>query len=187
MKKPPNYLYKYVSIINKSYQTRSGDKFLHIYCRTECSANSFFPYTIKEWNNSSPEIRKSVSHEVFKNLLLKVIRHSPNSLFNVPGSLGIKPLARLRLGLSHLREHKCNHNLQDTINLLCSCSLESESTTHFFPRCLNFTDLPKCLMNELVKTDSCILTLDQKSFTKLLLYGDGRYDSKTNKSIILVI
>ena len=41
-------------------------------------------------------------------------------------------------------------------------------------------------MNELVKTDSCILTLDQKSFTKLLLYGDGRYDSKTNKSIILV-
>ena len=41
-------------------------------------------------------------------------------------------------------------------------------------------------MNELVKIDSCILTLDQKSFTKLLLYGDGRYDSKTNKSIILV-
>ena len=132
MNKPPNYLYKYVSVINKSYQTRSGDKFLHIYCRTECSANSFFPYTIKEWNNLSPEIRKSVSHEVFKNLLLKVIRHSPNSLFNVPGSLGIKPLARLRLGLSHLREHKCNHNLQDTINLLCSCSLESESTSHFF-------------------------------------------------------
>ena len=41
-------------------------------------------------------------------------------------------------------------------------------------------------MNELVKIDSCVLTLDQKSFTKLLLYGDGRYDSKTNKSIILV-
>ena len=41
-------------------------------------------------------------------------------------------------------------------------------------------------MNELVKIDSCILTLDQKSFTKFLLYGDGRYDSKTNKSITLV-
>ena len=46
----------------------------------------------------------------------------------------------------------------------------------------------KCLMNELIKIDSCILTLDrldEKSFTKFLLYGDGRYDSKTNKSIIL--
>ena len=29
-------------------------------------------------------------------------------------------------------------------------------------------------MNELIKIDSCILTLDDKSFTKLLLYGDGR-------------
>ena len=37
-----------------------------------------------------------------------------------------------------------------------------------------------------VKTDSWILTLDEISFTKLLLYGDDRYDSKTNKSTILV-
>ena len=40
-------------------------------------------------------------------------------------------------------------------------------------------------MNELIKIDSCTLTLDEKSFTKLLLYGDGRYDSKANKNIIL--
>ena len=40
-------------------------------------------------------------------------------------------------------------------------------------------------MNELIKTDSCILTLDEKFFTKLLVYGDSRFDSKTNKSIIL--
>ena len=98
---------------------------------------------------------------------------------------GIKLLTRLCLGLSHLREHKFNHNFQDTINPLCSCSLESESTTHFFLRCQNFMDLCKCLMNELIKIDSCVLTLDEKSFMKLLLYGDDRYDSKTNKSIIL--
>ena len=40
-------------------------------------------------------------------------------------------------------------------------------------------------MNELIKTDSCILKLDEKSFTKMLLYGDVRYDKKTNRSIIL--
>ena len=41
-------------------------------------------------------------------------------------------------------------------------------------------------MNEFFKTDdSCILTLDEKSFTKLLVYGDCRDDSKTNKRIIL--
>ena len=40
-------------------------------------------------------------------------------------------------------------------------------------------------MNELTKIDPCIFTLDEKSFTKLFLYGDGKYDSKTNKTIIL--
>ena len=114
MNKSPNYLYDYVSTINQSYQTRSGGEFLHVYCRTEYFANSFFPYTIKEWNNLSPEIRKSVSYEVFKNSLLKFIRPSPKSLCKVSDSLGIKLLTRLRLGLSHLREHKSNPN---TINL----------------------------------------------------------------------
>ena len=55
----------------------------------------------------------------------------------------------------------------------------------FFLRCQNFIDLRKCFMNDVIKIGSCILTLDEKSFTKLLMYGDGRYDSKTNKSIIL--
>ena len=106
-------------------------------------------------------------------------------MFNVYDSLGIRLRTRLRLGFSHLREHKFNHNFQDTINPLCSCSLESKSTTHFFLHCQNFTDLRKCLMNELIKIDSYILALDEKFFTKLLLYGDCRYNSKTNKSIIL--
>ena len=95
-----------------------------MYCITEYFANSFFPYTIKVWNNLSAEIPKSVSYEVFKNLLLKFIRPSPNSLFNASDSLGIKLVTRLSLGLSHHREHKFNHNFQDTINPLCSCSLE---------------------------------------------------------------
>ena len=80
----------------------------------------------------SPEIRKTVSHEVFKNSLLKFIRRSPNNLFNVSDSHGTNLLTRLHLGLSHLREHKFNHNFQDTINPLCSCILESKSTAHFF-------------------------------------------------------
>ena len=153
--KSPNYLCNYVSTVDQSYQTRRGDKFLHMCCRTEY-------------------------YKVFKNSLLIIIRLSPNSLFNVSDRLGIKLLTRLRLGLSHLSEHNFNHNFQDAINPLCPCSLESESTTHFFLRCQNFTDLRKCLMNNLIKIDSCILTLDEKSLTKLLLYIDDRYDCKTN-------
>ena len=35
----------------------------------------------------------------------------------------------LRLGLSHLREHKFNHNFQNCINPLCGCGLDIESTS----------------------------------------------------------
>ena len=84
-------------------------------------------------NNSCPRIGKSLSfYEVFKNSLLKCIRSSHNRWFTISESLGINLLTRYRLVLSHLREHKFNHNFQDIINSLCCCSLESESTTNFF-------------------------------------------------------
>ena len=116
---------------------------------------------------------------------MKFIRASPNSLLNVSNSLGIKLLTRLRLVI--LEKHKFNYNFQDTINPLRSCSLESKPTNHFFMRCENFTDLRKCLMNEFIKIDSWILALGEDSFTKLLLYEDGRHDSETNKIILASI
>ena len=47
--------------------------------------------------------------------------------------MGIKYLTRLRLGLSHLNDHKFRHNFQDCLNPLCPCSLKVESTIHLFP------------------------------------------------------
>ena len=44
-------------------------------------------------------------------------------------------MTRLRLGLSHLREHKLNHSFQNCINPLCSCGMDIESASHFFLRC----------------------------------------------------
>ena len=40
-------------------------------------------------------------------------------------------------------------------------------------------------MNELHKVDSDILNLDKISLTKLLLYGDSKYENKINKKILL--
>ena len=37
---------------------------------------------------------------------------------------------RLRIGLSHLNDHKFRHNFQDCLNPLCPCILEVESTIH---------------------------------------------------------
>ena len=67
-----NYFYNYASTINQQpYQTRSSNKFLQMSCLTEYFANSYFPHTIKKWNNLSLKMCKSVSYEVLKNFLLK--------------------------------------------------------------------------------------------------------------------
>ena len=67
---------------------------------------SFFPSTIIEWNKLDYNIRSSSSFNIFKKNIQKFIGPSANSLFNCHNSKGIKFITRLRLGLSHLTEHK---------------------------------------------------------------------------------
>ena len=47
------------------------------------------------------QIRKANSVLSFKNSLPKLGRPVPNSYFNIHNALGLKPLAGLRIGLSH--------------------------------------------------------------------------------------
>ena len=86
---------------------------------------------MNQWNNLDPIIRSIVKISKFKKSLLKFIRPSQAYVHNVNDYVGLKVLTRLRFNLSHSYEHKFRHNFQDTVNPLCSCSLESESTTNF--------------------------------------------------------
>ena len=36
----------------------------------------------------------------------------------------------MRLGLSHLADHKFRHNFQDCLEPICSCGQEFQTTTH---------------------------------------------------------
>ena len=44
---------------------------------------------------------------------------------------GLKLLTRLRLGLSHLGDHKFRYKFQQCVSPVCSCGQDIE-TTHFF-------------------------------------------------------
>ena len=116
-----------------SYITRSLDQIEPYYCRKDTFKNSFFPYTIVEWNKLDLNIEKSKSYAILRNALLKIARPNQCSVYRIHNPMGFKLLTRLRLGLSHLNEYRFNHhNFQSCINLLCSCSLAFESTTHFY-------------------------------------------------------
>ena len=89
----------------------------------------------------------------------------------------MKLLTRLRLGFSHLFEHKFRHNFADSLNPLCSCSLETESTLHFFLRCQNYTILRRALMNDLKNINDAIMSLSESDLHHIMLYGSKNFDS----------
>ena len=168
-KKSPLYLYELIPKQTHSINTRNYHNIPQIFCRTDFFLNSFFPYTIKEWNKLDNKIKELKSSALFRSSLLKSIRPQPNSVFNLCDPLGLKLLTRLRVGLSHLREHKFHHNFLNTLNPLCPCNLEIESVSHFFMRCSFYTNERTLLMNELLKIDPNIHLLDDLSISNLLL------------------
>ena len=184
-KKSPNYLHNIIPTQQRFYRTRTADNLPQFSFRTDIFRNSFFPFCINEWNILDTNIRGSDSYPKFKNSLLKFIKPKANSVFFIRDSNGLKLLTRLRLGLSQLREHKFNHNFLDTLNPLCSCSLEVESTTHFFLRCHHFTQIRVTLMNKLNQIDANITELSEQDLTHLLLYGDVKKFSNDLNTLIL--
>ena len=102
----PSYLYELISKSNHNYNTRNFDHIDPYYCRTDIFKYSFFPYTIVEWNKLDANFKNAKSYMCFRNSLLKIGRSVQNSIYKIFNPLGINFLTRLRLGLSHLNEHK---------------------------------------------------------------------------------
>ena len=162
--------------------TRQPNALTSFYCRTEYFQNYFLPYVIKEWNKLYPDKRSCQSYESFPKTLLNFI--SENKIFNIHDRVGIRLLTSLRLGLSHLREQKFGHNFEDTLNSLCSCSIEAETTLHFFLRCQFFNDIQEILMNDL-NIDRSFPSLSQDKLISILLYGSDAFDNKKNHKILI--
>ena len=80
-----------------------------------------FHYLKKSLIRNIRNIRNSSSLNIFRKSILKFMTPSTNSLFNCHNPKEIKLITRLRLGLSHLREHKFKHSFQDSLNPFCSC------------------------------------------------------------------
>ena len=95
----------------------------------------------------------------------------------------IKYLTRLRVGLSHLREHKFKHNFQDTLNPLCACSSEPECNKHYLLRCHFFNEQRVRLFDSLNAIDNTIAVLPEIKLVRVLLYGEPSYCEIDNKKI----
>ena len=127
--KLPAYLYELIPpIINYC----NPGCYRALYCTADLFQNSFSPFSFNKWNKLDPDIRNLDSHKMFCKKLFNFIRNSEKSIFNIYNPQRSKLPSRLRLGFSHLCKHRFWYKFADTVNLLCSCVLETESTDHFF-------------------------------------------------------
>ena len=146
--------------------------------------NSFFPSTIIEWNKLDSEIRNSTSFYSFKENILTFIRLAPNSIFQCHNPKGIKYPTRLRVNFSHLRDHKFKLSFQDTINPLCTYSLEAETTICFILHCPYYENERHILLASIRSIKSSILDQNGNNIVKTLLFGLDSLSETQNTSIL---
>ena len=129
----PAYLYtSLLSPPSRHYDRRNYSKIRQIFSRTETFSNSFLPKTIREWDKLDTSICLAPSYSVFRKALLDFIPSTANSTFATNDVSGLKLLICLRVGFSHLRDHKFRIHFQDTLNPFCPCSLEAEDNNQIY-------------------------------------------------------
>ena len=180
----PSYLYNIIPTTNTHYTFRNSDKIPYFKSKHNFSKNSFFPSIIIELNKLDPSLRRCDSYNVFKSNILKFIQPSSNSFFHCHNPIGIKYITRIRLGLSHLREHKFKHSFQDTLNPICNCGNDVESAIHFCLHCRLCSNERRTLLNSLVNIDHTLLDNTDFSLTQILLFGITTFNAIVNTKII---
>ena len=174
----PNYLFNIIPTSVRPYNTRNANDIPQFKVK-----HTFFPSVVIEWNKLDLNIHNSENLFVFKEKLLKFIRPSRNSVFKCYNPKGIKLLTRLRLGLSHLREHKFKHSFLNSLNTIFSCGQNIETSTHFLLHCSNYSNERLTFLNIIRNIDSNILSENDLKVTETL-YGDSSFDDTKNTLIM---
>ena len=123
------------------------------FIRKEIFSKSFFPNTIRQWNNLSSDIKGSDSEKSFKNKL-KII-YGPkeaNKLFVYGHGRSTTDYCRMRLGLSHLRIHLFNYYLINTLfceNEGCDHVHVAEISSHYLLNCPKYANERRVMPSEI--------------------------------------
>ena len=103
------------------------------------------------------------------------------TFFKYQNPLVIRLLTRLRIGLSHLNQHRFIHNFDNCINILCTWVFEIESIIQFFLHCHFYNNICQTLLDDLNVINTNILFFSKTVLTDLLLYGRSILEKFQNK------
>jgi len=169
----PSYLRNYLPVrLTAPGGLRTRNPIYPLNIRTERFRNTFFPYCISQWNVLGGNIRDLPSIKTFKKAIYEFLRPKQSHVFDVPDIQGVIFLNRLRVGFSHLNEHKFRHGFRDTLDPFCGCRTNSvENTQHFLLHCSIYSHARQSLFDKLQTLGIVFHPLNPPFFCRLLLYG----------------
>ena len=115
-------------------------------------------------------MRSSESLALFKKSILQFTRPTPNRTFNCHNPIGIKLITRLRLGLSHLRDHTFKHNFLECLNPICCCGKDIERTVHYLLHCPIFSYERSIFFINIRNIDENVLSGSDPRISEMLLF-----------------
>ena len=116
--------------------------------------------------------------------ILNLIHPSSSGIFSCHSPKALIFITRLRLGLSHLRYHKFKHNFQDSLNPLCNCGLNTESTSPYVLHSPLFGDERITFPSNIRSNNYKLLEQNYSTLTHILLFGDPASSVETNTLIL---
>ena len=152
---------------------RNSSNFSLIKTSTEYFDGSFFPETIRLWNNLEDKFKTVSSYEAFMAQLNKSSTPIPKHYYSGNRKANII-LARLRMGCSELNDDLYRIGVVNSPS--CSCGARRENSFHFFMICPKYLAIRQHLHSELIKT--------AKYSIGTILYGDKELSVKKNNEIV---
>ena len=119
----------------------------------------------------------------FRKQILKLIKSSPISRFNVHNPYGFKLRTRLRFEINNLRKHKFRRDFQDSLGQFCKCGRHIEITINFFLHSSNYSNQRKTLSNKISKIKPSMNQSDS-TIVETFLPGSDGLSGKKNALII---
>ena len=177
--KHPSYLFDIIPKVLSTRTTRNHNNIPLFNVKHEFFRNFFFPSTVTECNNLD-NIRNSELVSLFKKQILKIIRPSPNSTFNVHNPHRIKLLTRLRLG-----QVICVNTNLDTISKTPQNYFATEvgilkQIFTSFSHCSNYSNQRKTLFENVSNIKRSLLNQNDSIIVETLLFVSNSLNDEEN-------
>ena len=154
--------------IDRQNFTRSKGGYIPFKFKNDKFNSSFFPNTLKLWNNLTKTIQYKDVDE-FKLCIKNEIKPKRYKHFSYGHKLGNILLTRIRVGRSYLNQHKFTIGHSDSPE--CICHFKSESPEHFFLQCFLYSPERQILFDLIEHYVPSFPNLNRKQKLDIILRG----------------